>query len=382
MKKAFLSVAVLALLLTSHAWGVSYTAIDLTPGDWRFDSSYGRGISGTQQVGNGGGLNFPNSGTHALLWNGSANSYVDLNPSGFNSGFSVSYARAICGTQQVGDGHGPSTGTGSPEHALLWTGTAASYVDLNPTGFTSSYAYGTNGTYQVGYGTGPATGYNIYHALLWNGSAASCVDLNPGGFSQSYARGISGSQQAGYGTAANGNTHALLWEGTAASSVDLNPDGFTTSYAYGISGTQQVGYGSGSATGGNDHALLWEGIVESFVDLNPGGFTSSYVYGTNGTQQVGYGTGSATGGNTHALLWNGSADSFIDLHQFLPAELQSSYYTSKAIGIDSYGNIIGLVSRDGPNPGTRAVLWQIPEPCTLMLLGLGALRNLKRFPRL
>ena len=63
----------------------------------------------------------------------------------------------------------------------VW-GTSYIAIDLTLSGFTNSYATGTNGTQQVGYGYSPATG-NPAHALLWNGSAASYVDLNPSGVS-------------------------------------------------------------------------------------------------------------------------------------------------------------------------------------------------------
>ena len=62
-------------------------------------------------------------------------------------------------------------------HALLWSGTAASAVDLNPVGFTFSEARGVFGGQQVGYGYGPATGGTFNHALLWSGTAGSAVDL-------------------------------------------------------------------------------------------------------------------------------------------------------------------------------------------------------------
>jgi len=134
----------------------------------------------------------------------------------------------------------------------------------------------------------------------------------------------------------------------------------------GINGSQQVGVGYGSATGDEYHALLWNGTAASYVDLNPSGFTSSGANGTNGTQQVGGGSGSATGGQGHALLWNGSANSYVDLHQFLP----EGFANSGATGIDSYGNIVGCAYDNlGYN---RAILWQVPEPATLLLLGLGA----------
>ena len=51
-------------------------------------------------------------------------------------------------------------------------------VDLNPSRFAESYANGISGTQQVGSGWNPATG-DYLHALLWSGSTASFVDLNP-----------------------------------------------------------------------------------------------------------------------------------------------------------------------------------------------------------
>src|SRR4051812_511914 len=190
-----------------------------------------------------------------------------LHPDDFldTNGAGVSNATQV-GSGMTADFDGP--------HALLWTGSAASFVDLHPTtGFTSSYAVGARSTQQVGYGSGTATGGKI-HALLWSGTAASVVDLNPAGIDTSYARGISGNFQVGDGyNTLDLNSHALLWNGTAASKVDLNPAGYTESFGNGIANGLQVGYGYGSATGDNNHALLWGGSAASKVDLNPTDFT-------------------------------------------------------------------------------------------------------------
>ncbi|MGA2093041.1 MAG: hypothetical protein ABSH16_06490 [Sedimentisphaerales bacterium] len=339
LKTALFAVIVIALGTASQSWGVTYKAIDLHPSG--FPNSLALSTSGTQQVG-WGYIFFPGGyvDSHAFLWNGSAESSVDLNPSGFYD----SQAYGTSGTQQVGVGDG---------HALLWNGSAESYVDLNPEGFDGSMASGISGTQQVGGGSGPATG-SSFHALLWSGSAENYIDLHPSGFDFSEVLGTNGSQQVGWGQglATDGNYHALLWNGTAASCVDLNPSGFDWSIAYGISGAQQVGYGYGSATNGNDHALLWSGSAEICIDLHPNGFDWSVAEGISGTQQVGAGSGTATGGFRHALLWNGSADSYIDLHQFLP----TGFDYSGAIGIDSYGNIVGYAYDSSFYQ--HAILWQ------------------------
>ena len=84
------------------------------------------------------------------------------------SGFIASKANDISGTQQVGHGF-----NGNYQHALLWSGTAASAVDLIPSGYNTSAAEDTNGTQQVG-----SVFAGHYHAFVWSGTAASAVDLD------------------------------------------------------------------------------------------------------------------------------------------------------------------------------------------------------------
>jgi PEP-CTERM motif len=116
--------------------------------------------------------------------------YLPTVPSGFDN---VSYGNFACVYAGQTAGSGFISGTNnSSEHALLWTTSGA--VDLNPTnlsGISNSVAISTSDTQQVGLGTG--------HALLWTGTAASAVDLNPNGFTASEAFGTNGTQQVGCG---------------------------------------------------------------------------------------------------------------------------------------------------------------------------------------
>jgi hypothetical protein len=306
----------------------------------------------------------------AVLQVGEGNENLfDLNPIGFGNSTAV----ATNGTQQVGSG-GPD-GT----HAALWNGSANTAVDLHPTKFGifsgGSFALGTNGSQQVGYGdTNSILGR---HALLWNGSADSAVDLFPTnitGLRISEAFGTDGTRQVGFasGAATNGFDHAMLWYGTADSAVDLHPtllSGFLFSDAYGTDGGQEVG--SAYLPNGHYHAMLWTGTPESAVDLHPinlAGFRHSQAISTNGTLQVGYGS-YEVGGNTglHALLWSGTAASAVDLNDLLPA----GYVWSTAFTVDQDGNVFG-VAMDGTGV-EHAVMWSVPEPSSLLLLPAGLL---------
>jgi hypothetical protein len=137
------------------------SAVDLNP--YWSSGSYGYSTDGTYQV----GAAAINNNYHAVLWRGTAGSVVDLNPAGFSS----SQAYGLSGNQQAGFG----TPAGSPNHALLWSGSANSAVDLNPAGFSTTLAMSTNGTQQVGFGS--PSGSNHHHALVWTGTPTSCVDL-------------------------------------------------------------------------------------------------------------------------------------------------------------------------------------------------------------
>jgi hypothetical protein len=152
---------------TGHAllWkGSATSVVDLHPS--AFIASVANGTDGAQQVGYG---TLPGNIVHAFLWTGSADSVVDLHPEGFVS----SQANGVAGGHQVGNGL-PNGAVPSPaqlfQHALLWNGSASSVVDLHmmlPSGFDTSAAFGIDSEGNiVGVASGAATDY-VFHAFLW-----------------------------------------------------------------------------------------------------------------------------------------------------------------------------------------------------------------------
>lgn len=267
-----------------------------------------------------------------------------------------SSALAASGTQQVGSYFNGGM------HAVIWNGSPNNYIDLEPTAgqFYATTAAGTNGSQQVGDG---AVGGGAYHAAMWNGTAASCVDLGLG-FDMSVAVSTNGVYQVGSGREGPFSWHAIMWKGSPTSYVDLTPAGVINAYGVGISssGNQQVGYADVPAPVGvapPTHALVWSGNAQSAVDLNPAGYLDSQATATNGVQQVGYaGQGSLPNNGEHAFVWSGTAESAIDLGALLPA----GWTSSKATSVDSAGDVFGFATDAS---GTEhAVEWvvAVPEP--------------------
>jgi hypothetical protein len=201
--------------------------------------------------------------------------------------------------------YGAGTGTGGQNHALLWNGTANSAVDLNPATFNVSNSIGTDGGNQVWFAAGAGTA-NQAHAVLWSGTANSAIDLNPTnltGIKWSEAYAVGGDEQVGYGRGSltGGQDHAMLWNGTANSAADLNPAAYTTSHGSGTNGMFQVDFGF---TIDGSHALLWNGSADSVVDLQtvlPGGLTQSEADSIDFQGRI-FGTAVGSDG-MHAVEW-------------------------------------------------------------------------------
>ena len=216
-----------------------------------------------------------------------------LNPNGYT--FSVAYG-VPSGTQQAG-----VVATNTVGRASLWSGTAASWINLNPAGATESTAFGASLTQQVGL----ATVGGVYGAGLWSGTAGSWVSLHPVGAGESTAYCTTGTQQAVLAVV-GGRLVASLWSGTAASWINLSPAGSTDCYVNGMFGTQQVGSAN---VGGIGRASLWSGTAASWEDLSlvlTGSWSDTNAKGiwSDGsfTYVIGQGINNATG-NLEALLW-------------------------------------------------------------------------------
>jgi hypothetical protein len=237
---------------------------------------------------------------------------------------------------------GGGGGGGTPPAG--WT-----FTILHPAGATMSWSYQASGDVQAGFanfGPGP-------HAGIWSGTAASWLDLNPPGASDSSrVFAVAGAEQAGYATFPVIGTHAGVWSGDAVSWSDLNPAGATASFAHGTSGTEQVGYAD---FGAGFRAGLWSGSAASWVDLNPAGAVASQLRGTTGTVQAGH---ADFGGGFQAGIWSGTPGSWANLHALLPAACTMS--ESKWISND--GGVLSVVgfSFNSVTGEEEAVLWTGP----------------------
>ena len=345
MSRAWHLVVILGLTLVLGAdacaqWRVVY----LHPEGAR--SSVVLALAGTQQGGRIEVLDGYIYNYHPVIWNGSAEDYVDLLPDGWRQGV----VRGMDGPWQVGE-----IRIGFDPHAALWSGTPESFIDLGPGGdYGSSWAFDVAGGQQVGYAAFSATGMD--HAALWQGSAESFVDLHPSTARWSEALATDGVRQGGRGQfpAHDYHSRAVLWQGSAESFIEMNPDDARESMILGMADGVQVGWG---LFGTQQHGVLWRGSPESFVDMQPSDGRSSRLCDTTGTIHVGYVnyTGSAEAG-----IWTGDdPESFENLHPFLGPE----WYVSAAYAVSVHKGWLYVGGAANQEPGhQQAILWMRRVP--------------------
>jgi hypothetical protein len=292
------------------------------------------------------------------LWNGLAAPPTDLAPTNL-VGIVHSYAEGTNGVQQVGEGdiYDASHSLYGYSHALLWTGTAASAVDLHPTnlsGFADSYALATDGKQQVG-GGGTDSGYA--NALVWNGSPSSAVDLNPAGFNSSVAYGVLNGKQVGSAQTPDSVSHAIVWSSTAASAVDLHlllPNSFQYSRAYNIDNSGNI---FGIAFNSSDqryHAIEWRALNRLSGDFNSDGVVDAADY-TVWRDSLGQSVSAFSGAD-------GNGNGMIDAEDY-------------NVWSSNFGHIAGS------SAGGAAA--SVPEPATesIVLIGIMMLCVCRRLPK-
>jgi probable HAF family extracellular repeat protein len=249
-----------------------------------------------------------------------------------------------------------TVGTGLGHYAFYTSSNQSSNVtifNLGTLGGPSSSATGISNNGKIVGWASPSSDGGA-HAFLFDG--IEMADLGTLGGPYSFANGVNSSGQvAGYSVIGSGSNDAFLFSGIGPMK-GLGTLGGSNSYANGINESGQVVGGADISPNGS-HAFLYSGGV--MLDLGPG-----EAYGINNRGQV---VGYTTGNDGFVYNGNGPVQDLNDL-----INPNSGWAIGTACAINDLGQIVcqGYSPSEGYHP---LLLTPIPEPSTLVLVGIGAI---------
>lgn len=365
MKKViYLAVGLIVIAGASGFAAASFRGLgDLTGGAYK-SSAYGVSPEGSVVVGYGnsslGQQGFywtPGSGMAAI-----ANTYT-------------AYGVSSNGSVVIGDAYLPT------REAFRWTSEGGMVGLGYLPGATKSgaSAISANGAVVVGYSS---VSYTQGEAFRWtiSGGMVGLGDL-PGGLTFSQAFGVSsdGSVIVGYGTSASG-IEAFRWtSGSGMVGLGDLAGGTFESNANAVSADGSVAVGYGYSASGQE-AFRWTsgGGMVGLGDLAGGAFKSNAMaVSADGSIVVGTSSSALNSYYGEAFIWteSGGMQSLKDVLVSLGADLtawnSTTWKLTAATGISADGKTIVGYGFNGSSP--EAWIATIPEPATLLLLGLGGL---------
>jgi hypothetical protein len=326
-----------------------------------------------------------------LVFPSATSNAVIMNPPPFGSqGYISAVANTPLGVIEAGQYDGDFGGF-SATHAVVWNGTPNSAVDLHIASGTPrnrSVAYGVSATATGFQATGLSDdGGGRDAAAVWMGSTPQSSifrSLHASGMFQSRAlvgysfNGLA--KQAGYAEfGGSGQHHPVVWSNTADSYIDILPAQFFAGEVYcatGEGGQELIGGIARDTT--SDKPIIWRGTGGNFQVLSgTPQRQAGQVQSINGARAVGK-IHIVNSGSEHAAIWDLVTGQVTDLHSFLPFGYENGQ--SSAFYVDAAGNVYGSAQ---PSAGISPVpfVWMIPEPAGGTIMGCALAVCLRRSVR-
>jgi hypothetical protein len=263
---------------------------------------------------------------------------------------------------------------------------AGTWTTLDYPGATQTYVSGISGNNIVGY-------YGSSHGFLYDGTNWTTIDM-PGAQS-TIVRGISGNKIVGEYSLSDspfpfGPWKSFLYDGTNWTTIPLPATGGSIGVNYGIDGdiivsrnqiynmatqslttldypgatmTRIYGIDGSNLVGSYDHhGFVYNMTTQNWTTIDYPGATYTRIYSIDGSNLVG--SSSLNGNKLTDFIYDGTTLDALDL---------------PGSPIDIYGNIIvgsytTTIHADNGAIGifSHGYVYTIPEPATLLLIGLGA----------